>query len=180
MNKNIITGDNFTVIHNILSEKEIEEIHTHFTTVEIGHQSNTSQWVVDSDKKTKVAAPNRNVTIIGIKEGSLSFIADKIKGCFHTLLEKEVTLEYPHYYTHYGVGGFHSLHVDAGIEEFDRQQVIIIHLSDPDEYEGGDLIINKEVTPKGKGMAILFNGQKPHEVTKVTKGERIILSECIY
>ena len=178
--EDIIKYENFMVIHNVLSEEEIEEIHNHFKPIEIGHESSTSHWIVDSDKKTKVDAPNRNVTIIGIKEGSLSFISDKIKRCFHKLLEREVTLEYPHYYTHYGVGGFHRLHVDAGIKEFDRQHVIIIHLSDPSEYEGGDLIINKEVTPKGKGMAILFNGQKPHEVTKVTKGERVILSECIY
>lgn len=129
--------------------------------------------------KTKIDAPNRNVTIIGIKEGSLSFISDKIKECLHTLLEKEVTLEYPHYYTHYDVGGFHSLHTDPPNENFNRQYVIIIHLSDPSDYEGGDLLVNKEVTPKEKGMAILFNGLKPHEVTKVTKGERIILSECV-
>ena len=178
--EDIIKYENFMIIHNVLSEEEIEEIHNHFKPIEVGHESSTYKWMVNSDKKTKVDAPNRKVTIIGIKSHELPFIEIKIKQCFHKLLEKEVTLEYPHYYTHYGVGGFHLLHVDAGIEEFDRQHVIIIHLSDPSEYEGGDLIINKEVTPKGKGMAILFNGQKPHEVTKVTKGERVILSECIY
>jgi len=179
MNSNVITYDNFTVIHNVLSEEEIDEIHSIFKPIEIGHDSSISKWMVNSNKKTKVDAPNRNVTIIGIKSHELPFIELKIKECLHTLLEKEVTLEYPHYYTHYDVGGFHSLHVDAGIEEFDRQYVIIIHLSDPSDYEGGDLLVNKEVTPKEKGMAILFNGLKPHEVTKVTKGERIILSECV-
>ena len=177
--EDIIEYENFMIIHNVLSDEEIEEIHTHFKPIEVGHESSTYKWMVNSDKKTKVDAPNRNVTIIGIKEGSLSFISDKIKRCFHKLLEKEVTLEYPHYYTHYSVGGFHSLHTDPPSEDFNRQYVIIIHLSDPSDYEGGDLLVNKVVTPKEKGMAIIFKGINPHKVTKVTRGDRIILSECV-
>jgi predicted 2-oxoglutarate/Fe(II)-dependent dioxygenase YbiX len=171
--------DDFFVISNVLSVEDIETIHSVYKPIDIGHQSNTSHWIVESDKKTRIEAYNREVTIIGIKENALSFISDKIKECFRNLLDREVTLEYPHYYTQYTEGGFHSLHIDAGIDEFDRQYAIILHLSDPGDYEGGDLIVNDVVTPKEKGIAIVFDGRKPHEVTTVTKGERFIISECI-
>ena len=71
--------DDFFVISNVLSDEDIETIHSVYKPIDIGHQSNTSHWIVESDKKTRIEAYNREVTIIGIKEDSLSFISDKIK-----------------------------------------------------------------------------------------------------
>ena len=49
-------------------------------------------------------------------------------------------------------------------------------LSDPDEYEGGDLIIatvnGHHIIPKGKGLIVFFPAYTEHEVTPVTKGIR--------
>ena len=45
-----------------------------------------------------------------------------------------------------------------------------------DGFEGGDLIIDGEVAHMEKGDAIMFDPQQPHEVTKVTKGTRVVLA----
>jgi predicted 2-oxoglutarate/Fe(II)-dependent dioxygenase YbiX len=47
-----------------------------------------------------------------------------------------------------------------------------------DDFEGGDLIINQNITPKEKGIAILYNGGLFHEVTPVLFGERFVVTEC--
>ncbi|MFT7073376.1 MAG: PKHD-type hydroxylase [Patiriisocius sp.] len=51
-----------------------------------------------------------------------------------------------------------------------------IQLSDPNDYEGGDLrfMINKEIVnaPKEKGTIIIFPSFIMHRVTPITKGTR--------
>ena len=62
---------------------------------------------------------------------------------------------------------------------FDAKLTFLLNLS-PDEYEGGDLIINKRLTNFRKpGSVILFKSNLMHEVTPVTKGERITLTYFI-
>jgi len=77
----------------------------------------------------------------------------------------------------YGVGGFMSNHVDNihhshGQQYGFPQATILLFLND--DYEGGEIIIaNKQFEPE-KGSAIIFpsNFMYPHEVLKVTKGDR--------
>ena len=62
-----------------------------------------------------------------------------------------------------------------------RKLSMTIQLSDPSEYEGGDLIVNdKLINFKTPGQAILFRSNLIHEVTPVTKGDRISLSYFIH
>ena len=62
---------------------------------------------------------------------------------------------------------------------YDSKMTFLLNLS-PDEYEGGDLIIDKKLTNFRKpGSAILFKSHLMHEVTPVTKGERITLTYFI-
>ena len=77
----------------------------------------------------------------------------------------------------YGVGGFMSNHVDNihhshGQQYGFPQATILLFLND--DYEGGETIIaNKQFKPE-KGSAIMYpsNFIYPHEVLKVTKGNR--------
>ena len=77
----------------------------------------------------------------------------------------------------YGVGGFMSNHVDNihhshGQQYGFPQATILLFLNN--EYDGGEIIIaNKQFEPE-KGSAIIFpsNFMYPHEVLKVTKGDR--------
>ena len=78
--------------------------------------------------------------------------------------------------------GFYSKHNDCGIINNIENYVDIrklsfsIQLSDPKDYEGGELIIydgnNKASMPKEKGTIIFFSSNLDHEVTPVTKGTR--------
>jgi PKHD-type hydroxylase len=82
-------------------------------------------------------------------------------------------------YTEYNedVEGKYDWHMDLGpFPHSTRKISITVQLSDPSEYEGGDLEFNmggKIVTaPKGKGAVVCFPSYLLHRVTPVTKGVR--------
>lgn len=78
--------------------------------------------------------------------------------------------------------GFYSKHDDCGDSSRLRSFIDIrklsfsIQLTDPEEYEGGELILyinNKElIAPKTKGTIIFFQSNILHEVKPVKKGTR--------
>jgi PKHD-type hydroxylase len=84
------------------------------------------------------------------------------------------TLQYTQYYEN---GGHYNWHTDNGPYPYNTRKIsITIQLSDPNEYEGGDLELKlgNEVTkmPKEKGCAVLFPSYILHRITPVTKGIR--------
>ena len=72
--------------------------------------------------------------------------------------------------------GKYGKHVDRGINAAVRKLSISIQLTDPKEYEGGELHLyddDKEtVMDKTQGTLIMFPSYVLHEVMPVTKGER--------
>jgi len=72
--------------------------------------------------------------------------------------------------------GKYGKHVDRTINIPVRKLSISIQLTDPEEYEGGELkLYNGEeetVMSKTQGTLIIFPSYTLHEVTPVTKGER--------
>jgi PKHD-type hydroxylase len=56
---------------------------------------------------------------------------------------------------------------------------LVVQLSDPSEYEGGELRLHTSQEPviirKEKGMVVCFPSYTLHEVTPVTRGERYTL-----
>ncbi len=77
----------------------------------------------------------------------------------------------------YTIDDHFDWHLDFGIgAASNRKLSIVIQLSDPDDYEGGDLefrINNTTVkAPRDKGTAIIFPSFIMHRVTKITKGTR--------
>lgn len=80
----------------------------------------------------------------------------------------------------YDIGGNFDWHCDYGISpqaDYWRKLSLTIQLSDPDEYEGGELIIvdyfnQWQQMPKQKGTAVIFDSRCPHKVNPVTKGQR--------
>ncbi|TDQ23831.1 2OG-Fe(II) oxygenase [Tenacibaculum caenipelagi] len=77
----------------------------------------------------------------------------------------------------YTEGDFFDWHLDFGAGEIsDRKLSISMQLSDPDEYEGGDLqfMLNQKIVsaPREKGTIIVFPSFMMHRVTPITKGVR--------
>lgn len=85
--------------------------------------------------------------------------------------------------TRYDVNDHYTWHSDYGTaedERYTRKLSATILVTDPSEYEGGDLEFidyhnNLVVAPRQKGTMVVFDSRVPHRVTPVTKGQRISL-----
>lgn len=81
-------------------------------------------------------------------------------------------------YTEYPQGnGHYDWHIDIGPSPINHRKVsLVMQLSDPEEYEGGDLELwpggNAITIPKKKGTLVIFPSFIMHRVTPVTKGIR--------
>ena len=109
-------------------------------------------------------------------------------------------------YTRYGEGEYYNWHNDSGISvhfkpefnvrggqsinnkdahsdylnkqtEYVRKLSFTLQLSDPDDYEGGNVELIDEanqnyIAPRQRGTIILFDSRTQHRVNKVTKGTR--------
>ena len=105
-------------------------------------------------------------------------------------------------FTRYDVGEYYGWHNDSGISnwykplssanidveklkqdyvnentEFIRKLSFVLQLSDPDDYEGGNLQILSDIgksyiCPRKRGTIIFFDSRSQHRVLKVTKGTR--------
>ena len=75
--------------------------------------------------------------------------------------------------------GYYGKHIDNIFYGTVRKLSIVIQLSDPKDYEGGDLLIHLGDIPntpkKEQGTLICFPSYMLHEVTKITKGTRYSL-----
>lgn len=81
------------------------------------------------------------------------------------------------YTVYYEGGGHYDWHVDIGPNTINHRKVsITIQLSDPDEYEGGDLEIwtggDIKTIERKQGCAIIFPSFLMHRVTPIIKGIR--------
>ncbi len=105
-------------------------------------------------------------------------------------------------YTRYEEGQFYGWHTDQGLStsykpeasgestgearqkdfistntEYVRKLSFAMQLSDPDDYEGGNIQLideggNAYIAPRQKGTIMLFDSRTQHRVLKVTKGVR--------
>lgn len=75
---------------------------------------------------------------------------------------------------------FYDWHVDIGAGNASTRKISVsVQLSDPNSYEGGDLVINDNGviinTIKEQGCINMFPSYALHQVTPVTKGERWVI-----
>jgi PKHD-type hydroxylase len=92
------------------------------------------------------------------------------------LISAQELIQYTEYYD--TNGGHYDWHQDIGPGIGSQRKVsITVQLSDPHEYEGGDLEMwsggeNVSVAERGAGVVFIFPSYMMHRVTKVTKGTR--------
>ncbi len=84
------------------------------------------------------------------------------------------TLQYTTYDSSYK--GFYGKHTDTRYGILSRKLSLSIQLSDPDDYEGGEVLLHlggePHVANKLRGSITFFPSFVLHEVTPVTKGRR--------
>jgi PKHD-type hydroxylase len=81
------------------------------------------------------------------------------------------------YTVYYEGGGHYDWHIDIGPNPINHRKVsCTIQLSDPNEYEGGDLEIwtggGFKTIERKQGCAIIFPSFLMHRITPITKGIR--------
>ena len=80
------------------------------------------------------------------------------------------------YTTYYDRGGHYDWHADVGPNMSNRKLSCVVQLSDPADYEGGDLQFNNgSGTPtiqKEKGLVVFFSSFVLHRVSPVLSGTR--------
>jgi len=82
-------------------------------------------------------------------------------------------------FTKYGVGDYYDMHIDKVYGSVIRKLSVTVQLSDPSEYEGGEvnLFFNQtpEICHKQIGSVTIFPSYVLHKVNPVTKGTRYSL-----
>jgi PKHD-type hydroxylase len=80
---------------------------------------------------------------------------------------------------YYDDGGHYDWHADLGPGISNRKLSCVIQLSDPEDYEGGDLQLNPgggvTTIPKKRGQVTFFSSFVLHRVTPVVSGTRMSL-----
>ena len=75
--------------------------------------------------------------------------------------------------------GFYGMHIDKFFNGTIRKLSITVQLSNPEEYDGGELVLHYGKTPevmeKQQGKLIAFPSYALHEVRPVTRGTRYSL-----
>jgi predicted 2-oxoglutarate/Fe(II)-dependent dioxygenase YbiX len=96
------------------------------------------------------------------------------------IIQNARTYKYQMRLSRYNVGDYIDRHADNAIPT--RRISVVTQLSDPTDYEGGDLILDSSgVAPREKGSYVVFESQKEwHEVTPVTKGVRYTMVYWLY
>lgn len=81
---------------------------------------------------------------------------------------------------HYGVGGKFKRHTDRIEGLAPRMFSTITLLNKTEDLVGGDLVVDDTIAPLNVGETLIMKAITPHEVTKITKGERWTMVTWIY
>ena len=86
----------------------------------------------------------------------------------------------------YSEGQYFDTHIDIVFNDsmLEQEQVrklsCAIQLSDPSDYEGGDLVVSGETMSRGMGDLHIFHAVTPHNVNVITKGIRYSMNIFCY
>jgi PKHD-type hydroxylase len=130
---------------------------------------------VDSVRKSKIKWITLDDTTLWVYDKLKNFAIEANNTIWDFDLRSIVD---PVQYTEYNEGGDHyDWHLDIGPASINHRKIsIVVQLSDPDDYDGGDFELycggEFKRLPKLKGCAILFPSFLLHRVTPVTRGVR--------
>lgn len=176
MNDPWIAPYSIKVVHNFLDEKFysflndiIENRHFYSATQGVG----SKQMVQEKHKiRLDYTLNNKECAMI---DKPLIYKAD----CNCTLRERWRLL---YYNGDSDKNAFRDAHTDWTSYSCHRRMSIIIGLSNPSDYVGGELVFPKNNLRYKieKGAAVIFDGRLLHEVLPVTKGKRYVLQAFLF
>ena len=164
--------------HELFTSDEVDQIHDiaaeyTLSNGEVGH---------GDEMKTDTTIRNSNIAFFRSSDESNKWIYERLTGAIINInkqfwnfdLTRIETLQY----SEYSIGQFYKEHIDMLYQAPNqgvRKLSFTVQLTDPKEYDGGDVIIKNGTNApihKNKGTIIFFPSYVLHEVKPVTKGTR--------
>jgi len=167
----------FTFWENGFTDSQINDI------VRIGESLRPKEAIVGTENERKVISEIRKSKTSWIQLNnettwlydSLAYICRHLNGQFYDF-SLDGFVEDFQYTVYDGAGDHYTWHIDRGSRETPRKLSLVLQLSDPNEYEGGDLEFFVSAEPikakKQKGLLYAFPSWMLHRVTGVTSGIR--------
>ena len=155
--------EDISTIDNLVPENSLEE-------------GNVSGIIDKSYRSSRINWIEKNDASYDIYKKLVTFVKDANKNMWNFRLNSFTEdLQYSEYSSE--TNGHYDWHLDIGENQSSTRKLSIsIQLSDPEDYEGGELQFltgrNIRIAPKSKGTMILFPSYMLHRITPVTKGVR--------
>lgn len=169
-------------IHNFLDKNQCEFL-INFCKETLGGKDNRNffdgrvgeQILYDIRKSKIIFIPNNCADIQWLFEMTALSIRHINDNYFQYDLDSIELLQFTEYDASYQ--GFYGKHIDVIYNKrVQRKLSFSIQLSDPTDYQGGDLLLHNEQNPtycpREQGTAIFFPSYTLHEVTPITAGKR--------
>ncbi len=157
-----------TALTDVFSGADLDRIH------ELGHKA-----VLEAGSMDKGAVSHRRCCVAWLKDDWLTAaMLDVMRNVNRAYFDFDLDgFAEPLQYTVYGPEDHYGWHMDKGPKTPSRRKLsFTLQLSDPSEYEGGDLEIQAGADvlkmPKERGQLVVFPSWILHRVTPVTKGVR--------
>jgi PKHD-type hydroxylase len=167
--------DNYYFFPKVLSDEEIEAImeiardapevagKIGYGVNDVTYRNSVIKWL-HHNEKTKKIYERLNDLAVCANQRTWKF---NITNVFESLQFTEYSAD---------VQGHYDWHMDVGNNNSTRKLSMSIQLTDPAEYEGGNLEFmkgrNPNIAPREKGTVIFFPSYLLHRVTPVTRGKR--------
>jgi PKHD-type hydroxylase len=169
-------NQNYILKDDIFSPDEILRILTIGKRFAQENASVGNNVLIESIRRSKVSwiLPNE------VTEWIYRYLTDVVNQVNDEFFKYDLTMMESLQFTFYKEedSGFYTQHLDSLVwnKPHNRKLSFVVQLSDPSEYDGGDLKIhyshNPVTIPKQKGLAVFFPSFMLHEVTEVTRGNR--------
>jgi PKHD-type hydroxylase len=169
----------FVSWNNEFSNEEIEKI------INIGEALNPQKAAISNVDPTSDYSEARSSKTAWIRlteetawlYDRLAYVAKKLNSQFYNFDLAGFVEDFQYTVYESDENGHYTWHIDKSpTSPSPRKFSMIIQLSDPSEYEGGDIELmtsaNIEMTKKEKGFIVGFPSYALHRVTPVTKGIR--------
>lgn len=163
------------------SEKECDEI------IRL-REDYTSKTAITGDGTNSISYNNRNTLVSTFYSNNhTAWIFEKLEAAISELMihfrfDLAGFFEGAQIYV-YPTGGFLNAHMDIGKGHMSTRKLgITVQLSDPKDYDGGELefIDSVQTVPRERGTLAVFPTYMLHQVRTITRGERFSLVSWVH
>ena len=136
------------------------------------YRSSTNSVIVDNKRTDRYVTPKRGMFLLSkYNEEEFKFVWDNIKDKLPNCNPEIFRI------LKYRVNNFVHRHADSSkMGERITNASLIIQLSDPENYKGGEVIVGDELVELQPGDGVLYFYGEEHEVRKIKQGVRFVIN----